>query len=246
MKKKLTSEAVLYCREHYVAGDKEFGLRGLAAKLGVNVEVIKGVVHGLTYKDVGGKIHPARERLTAEAKIAIANGEDLQTLTARFGISEETVQKYLGLLQPKKKPKKSIEVPDFLKEALIEAFDMEKLSVKALAERFSISREVVKNVLSEAGISLRQRVDDDTKQEIVEAYKAGQSLRELEEIYGVNRATIADWIRPFKREKPKIELTQELRERIYRYHSQGYGIGIIAKTLGISQQTVRRIIDGEL
>ncbi|MBQ6758253.1 MAG: helix-turn-helix domain-containing protein [Selenomonadaceae bacterium] len=291
-KKKLTAAEVIYCRDNYVSGDKEFGIRGLAKKLGVKADVIKDLIHGETYKDVGGKIHAPRERLTTEAKIAIASGADFQTLAMKFGISEETIQKYLDSQQPKKSaaisdevkaairaeyvpyskefgrealaakygvspatigqivkgtPRKvKPEIPDFIKEAIIEAVDAEKMTVKALAERFSLSREAVKSVLLEAGITLRKRVDDDTKKEIVEAYKAGQSLRELEEIYGVNRATIADWIRPFKREKPKVELTQELREQIYRYHSQGYGIGIIGKTLGISQKTVRRIIDGEL
>lgn len=290
---KLTKEQVIFCREHYAPGDKEFGLRPLAEKFGVSIDAIKDLVHGKTYKDAGGKIHPAQTRLSKEVKAQLATTDDLQAIAERFGLSAEMLQKYAALLKPKKtkvteeikaaiiaeyepyskeygrealaqkyglstatvgqivkglKRKERPTVPDFLKEAIIEAADEEKLSVKKLAERFSLSRDLVKSVLKEAGIELRTRqiVDEATKQEIIAAYKSGQSLRQLEEIYGINRATMSPWVKEFKPEKPKVELTQEVRERIYRYHSQGYGTGIIAKTIGISQKIVRQVIDGEL
>lgn len=144
---------------------------------------------------------------------------------------------------------KNNEVPEFLKEAIIEAHDAERLSVKALSERFSLSRPLIKSVLLEAGIEIRQRqvVSEEIKQEIIAEYKAGQSLRRLEEIYKVNRATIAGWVREFKRAKPQSkELDQETREKIYRYHSQGYGVNLIGKTVGVSAAVVRKVIDGAL
>ena len=141
---------------------------------------------------------------------------------------------------------RKLEIPDFLKEAIIIARDEEGLTVKALSERFSLSRDAIKNVLKEAGIEIRRRVDDQTKAEIIAEYQKGKSARELERIYGVNRATLADWVRPFKRERPKVTLDEVTREQIYRYHSQGYGIGIIAKTLGIGRTVVRKVIDGVL
>lgn len=292
-KKKLSESQVIYCRDNYVSGDKEYGLKGLAEKFGVSNDVIKDIVHGKTYKDVGGTIHPTRPSLKSEVKEQIARADDVVALAEKLGISPETIQKYAALLKPKKAKvtdelkaairaeyvpysaeygrealaaKYSVTpsqisqivkgirrehpkppVPDFLKEAIIVAYDEEKLSVRRLAERFSLQRDTIKTVLKEAGIEIRKnRVDEETKQEIIEAFKAGQSLRQLEEIYGINRATMAEWVKPFKVAKPKVELTQEVREQIYRYHSQGYGIGIIAKTIGISQGIVRRVIDGEL
>lgn len=249
MKKKLTVEEVLYCREHYKPGDKEFGLKGLAARFSVNMDVIKDLVHGKTYKDVGGTIHPAIERVSAEVKAQIraeyvpqSSDSNIKTLAAKYNFSIATISHIVKGTSRKVKN----EVPDFIKEAIIEACDEEKLTVKALAERFSISRDLVKGVLKEAGIEIRKRVDEETKAEIIAAYKSGQSLRHLEGIYKINRATISGWVKDIKREKPKVELTPEIREQIYRYHSQGYGIGIIGKTLGLSAQIVRRVVDGEL
>lgn len=292
-KKKLSESQVIYCREHFKSGDAEFGLKPLAEKFGVSNDVIKDIVHGKTYKEVGGTIHPTRPSLSREVKIQIARADDVAALAEKLGISPETIQKYAALLKPKKakltaelkaairaeyvpysdeygrealaakysvtpaqisqivkgirRERPKTPVPDFLKEAIIIAYDEEKLSVRRLAERFSLQRDTIKAVLKEAGIEIRKnRVDEETKQEIIEAFKSGQSLRQLEEIYGINRATMAEWVKPFKVTKPKKELTQELREQIYRYHSQGYGIGIIAKTIGISQGIVRKVIDGVL
>ena len=142
-----------------------------------------------------------------------------------------------------------MKVPDFVKEAIIIAYDEEKLTIPKLMERFNLSRYVVKSVLTEAGVEVRSRrriVDEETKQEIISAYASGLSARQLEGIYGVNRATIATWVRDIKREKPQVELDDQTREQIYRYHSQGYGVGIIAKTLGLGRGVVRKVIDGEL
>ena len=141
-----------------------------------------------------------------------------------------------------------MKVPDFVKEAIIIAYDEEKLTIPKLMERFNLSRYVVKSVLTEAGVEMRSRrvVDEETKQEIITAYASGLSARQLEGIYGVNRATIATWVRDIKREKPQVELDDQTREQIYRYHSQGYGVNVIAKTLGIGRGVVRKVIDGEL
>ncbi|MBD3880042.1 MAG: hypothetical protein SR1Q5_10280 [Quinella sp. 1Q5] len=289
-KKKLTAEQVLYCREHYKPGSAEYGLRPLAEKMGVKVDVIKDLVHGETYKDVGGPIRSTVERVPAEVKAILAAAPDkLKELSERYGITEERLAQFLpkvrrakitdevkaailreyepysreygrealaakyglsasaiGVILKDAPRKERVKVADYLKEAIIEAAD-DGLSVKALAERFSLSRPVIKSILTEAGIEVkRRRVDEETKSEIIAAYQSGKSLRELEEIYGVNRATMADWVRGLKPPKPKKELTQELREQIYRYHSQGYGATIIAKTVGISQGIVRKVIDGEL
>ncbi|MBD3878220.1 MAG: hypothetical protein SR1Q5_00840 [Quinella sp. 1Q5] len=301
--RKLTEEQVIYCRENYVAGDAARGLKVLAEKFGVSVDVMKSIVHGETYKNVGGKIHPIKERVPAAVKEAIAaeyvpnsSEHGVKALAEKYGVSIGTVQKCIAKSatrrtkltpevkaaimaeykpyveghgrealaekygvsvaaisyviremrkEPARRGKPALEVADYLKEAIIEAYD-EGLTVRQMAERFSLNRDTIKNVLAEAGIQLRRRVDEDTKQEIIAAFKSGQSLRQLEEIYGINRATIADWVKDFKPVKEKKELTDQIREQIYRYHSQGYGAGIIAKTIGFPQSVVRRVIDGEL
>ena len=304
---KLTKEQVLYCRENYLPGHEEFGLKGLASKFNVSRDLMKDLVHGKTYCEYGGTIHPSRPRISTKIKDAIAaayvphsQDNNIEALAERFNLSTTTIVKILREkgkssgrgkvtdelrakiiaeyepyvkdstrtalaakynlsvatianilreVETAKKPRPAVDVPDFLKEEIIVAHDEEQLSVKALAERFSLSRPQVRSVLLEAGIAIRTRktVDEATKQEIIDAFKGGQSLRELESIYGINRATMSKWVEDFKPPKaPKKELDQATREQIYRYHSHGYGVTIIAKTIGISQQIVRKVIDGEL
>lgn len=308
-KKKLTVEQVLYCREHYKPGDEEYGIKAMAERLGVSRDALKDAVHGLTYTDVGGVIHPPLERVPQDVQEQIAQAyephsrdNNIRALAKRFGLSEGTIIKYAHLIKPRGRRSKVTDElkaaiqaeyqpysPDFgrnalaekyglssatvgkiikevqteprrrgrqatiisdeVKEAIIIANDEEHLSVKGLAERFGLSREVVKGVLTEAGVEMRTRqtVDEDTKQEIIGQFMAGRSLRELAEVYSVNRATISKWVEGLKASKPqRKELDQTTREQIYRYHSQGYGSTIIAKTVGLSQQIVRKVIDGEL
>ena len=209
---RMSEEQVIYCREHYKANDAEFGLNALAKKFGVNVDTMRNIVHGLTRKEVGGPIHPARERAT---------------------------------LPP---------VLDEIKEAIIIAHDEDHLTLKELMERFSLSKEQVKAVLSEAGIKLRKRqtFDEETKQRVIGEYLAGKSLRRLAEETGINRATITVWVKDFMPEKSgnpakaPFELDDYTREQIYRFYSRGHGVVSIGKALGVPQSIVRKVIDGLL
>lgn len=309
-KRRLTAEEVLYCREHYVSGDAEFGIRGLAKKMGMSIDAIKDVVHGVSYKSVGGTIHPTTgQRVSREVQEQLAAAyvpnsrtNNLKALAEQFNLSEATVSKYVHLSKPRGRRSKVTEelkeqiraeyvpysptcgrsalaekyglstvtvgnilkdmqkevrprgrrpaiVSDEMKEAIIIAHDEDNLSVNGLVERFSLSREIIRSVLKEAGIKLRTRqiVDEETKQEIIRLYAAGHSLRELSEQFNINRATLSKWVEGLNPPKPpKKELDDYTREQIYRFHSRGYGSTIIAKTLGLSQQIVRKVIDGEL
>lgn len=317
-KKILTNEQVLYCREHYIAGDAAFGMLALAKKFGVSRDTIKDVVHGETYRDVGGTIHAPLKKKPAEVKAAIlaeyvprspeanvaalakkynmsqttvlkilhdggyAKGqrgvvtpeikqEILATyvpysdtygrsaLAAKFGLSSSAVGNILKELpeerrraqksEPTTRGRHKVEIDDETKEAIIIAYDEEKLSVRALADKFALNRLKIREVLTEAGIEVRTRqiVDDDTKREIISEYVAGRSLRDLAESYGVNRATITDWVAGLKPEKPKqAELDDLTREQVLRFHSRGYGVSPIAKSLNLPQSLVRKIINGEI
>ena len=312
MTKRLTKEQVLYCRENYKVGDAEFGIKALAKKLEVSIDTVKDCVHGVTYKDVGGTIHPPQQRLSREvqqqlvaAYIPNSSSNNIKALATQFNLSETTVLKYVHLLSGKSKGKratvtdelreqiraeyqpyssennrsalakkyglsistvgnilkdlevekaprgrKPAQVLDAIKEAIVVAYDEENLSVRALAERFSLSREIVRSVLTEAGIAVRKRqvIDEQTKEEVIRLYATGNySVRELSEKFNINRATLTKWVEGLKPPKPaRPELDDNTREQIYRFHSRGYGSTIIAKTLGISQVIVRKVIDGEM
>lgn len=303
----LTPEEVLYCREHYIIGHEEFGIKALAQKLGVSRDSVKDAVHGVTYKDLGGTIHPPRQRLSEEVKqqliaayVPQSRDANIRALAEQFDLSETTVLKYLHEQLPKGKRavvtdelrakiraeyqpysstsgrsalaakyglststvgnilkdlevhaprgRKPIVVLDEIKEAIVIAHDEENLSVRALAERFSLNRLVVREILKEAGVEIRTRqvISDDVKQEVIRLFTTGEhSVRELSERFNINRATLTKWVEDIKPTKPqKPMLDDKTREQIYRYHSQGYGASIIAKTVGISQTIVRKVIDG--
>lgn len=316
---KLTEEIVLYCRENYVPADKEFGITALAKKFNVSKDSIKDMLHGKSYKNVGGKIHPALGHTSDEVKAAVlaeyeprsadANVATLAQkynlscttvlkiihdsgkpkgkravvtdelrqqvyklyqphsrefgrtgLAERFGLSTSTIgnilkefpkkEKVAEVKEPAQRTRKRAEVLDEIKEAIIIAHDEEKLPVRALAERFSLAREVVKEVLTEAGIEIRQRqiIDEETKQKVINLYATGNySVRELAEKFSINRATLTQWVRgmtPPKQAKP-TEVDDATREQILRFYSHGHGVSPIAKTLNLPQSLVRKIVNGE-
>lgn len=313
---KLTAEQVIYCRTHYVPGDKEFGIKPLAQKFAVSRDVIKDLLHGVTYKNVGGKIHPPIERVSEEVKQAVieeyvprSSEANVQALAEKFHLSPTTVLKIIHEGNPKARAKRAVitdeireairqeyvpysatqgrnalaakyslsssavgvilrgiernkvvdkpvkrgrqkaVVSDELKEQIIIAHDEEKLSVTGLATRFKLSRGVIKEVLGEAGITLRTRrlVDEDIKEQVIRLYKTGEhSLRELAERFEINRATLTKWVEGLKPPKPSIELDQATRERILSFNARGYGVSPIAKSLNLPQILVRRVINGEI
>lgn len=181
-------------------------------------------------------------------------------LAERFGLSTSTIgnilkefpkkEKVVEVKEPAQRTRKRAEVLDEIKEAIIIAHDEEKLSVRALAERFSLVREVVKEVLTEAGIEIRQRqiIDEETKQKVINLYATGNySVRELAENFSINRATLTQWVRgmtPPKQAKP-TEVDDATREQILRFYSHGHGVSPIAKTLNLPQSLVRKIVNGE-
>lgn len=317
---KLTEEIVLYCREHYVPGDKELGITALAKRFNVSKDAIKDMIHGKSYKNVGGTIHKTMGHTPADIKAAVlaeyeprSADANVATLAKKFNLSATTVLKIIhdggrpkgkravvtdelrqkiyaeyiphsrefgrtglsekyglststigNILQsfpkkekvadevkePAQRTRKRAEVLDEIKEAIIIAHDEEKLSVRALAERFSLAREVVKEVLTEAGVEIRQRqiVDEETKQKVIKMYATGNySVRELAEKFSINRATLTQWVKgmaPPKQAKP-TEVDDATREQILRFYSHGHGVSPIAKTLNLPQSLVRKIVNGE-
>ena len=306
-KRRLTENEVLYCREHYQSGDPEWGIKALSEKLGVSRDSVKDAIHGVTHKNVGGKIHPPRQHLSEEIKqqliaayVPQSHDANIRALAEQFNLSETTVLKYIHTQLPKGKRavvtdelrakilaeyqpysatngrsalaekyglssstvgnilkeleerrtrgRKPTVILDEIKEAIVIAHDEEQLSVRALAERFSLNRLVIREILKEAGVEVRTRqiISDEVKQEVIQLYSTGNySVRELSERFNINRATLTKWVEDIKPPKPqKPQLDDKTREQIYRYHSNGYGSTIIAKTVGISQSIVRKVIDG--
>lgn len=49
---KLSSDDVVYIREHYISGDSTYGTRALGRRFNVNHETIRDVIHNNTYKNI--------------------------------------------------------------------------------------------------------------------------------------------------------------------------------------------------
>lgn len=301
MKRKLSEEIVLFCREHYVPGDENFGIVALAKRFDISRDAVKDCLHGATYKDVGGKIHDVHHQRVSEETCtalieAYEEGATIKSLAEKFSLSQTTVLKYVHKLSSRPKGKRATvtdelkaaiiaeyipysdtngrlalakkynlssstvgnilkesdaprrtRLTDEIKESIIIAHDEENLSVRALAEKFGINRATIVSVLKEAGVEIktRQKTNEDRKDEIIEMYKTGDySLRELEEQTGITRAILRKWTDGINPKPKRPELTQEIREQIYRLHSQGYGVRLISKDTGVSQPIVRKVIDG--
>lgn len=315
MTSKLNEEQVLYIREHYQPGHEQFGLKPLAEQFNVSRDAIKSIVHGVTYKHIGGTIHPVQERTSDSVKAAIINEyvprsseANVQTLATKYHLSPTTVLKILheGGDKPKRQraiitddlkaailaeyvpysptagrnalaakyglsssavgvilrelPKESrrlkvasepkVNLLDELKEAIIIAHDEEQLSIRALAERFSLAREVIKAVLLEAGVEIKQRkrISDETKAEAIRLYSTGNySVREVAEKLGVNRATLKTTLSGLQVTKPQPPaIDQATIERILSFYGRGHGVTPISKAVGVPASIVRKVINGEI
>ena len=58
----LPDEVVIWCRDHYIPNDKEYGAAALAAKIGRTRAAVHQMLIGKSYPQVGGKIHVPRGR----------------------------------------------------------------------------------------------------------------------------------------------------------------------------------------
>lgn len=97
----LTAEQVLYCRKLYKPRDKERGIKALAEKFGVSEYAINALVHGKTYLESGGTIHP-KEGLSAATCDAIRSqyqfgvrGAGCASLAKKYGVDSKTIWKII-------------------------------------------------------------------------------------------------------------------------------------------------------
>lgn len=100
----LTNEQAKWCREVYVAGHPEFGCNALARRFNVNVENMRKILHGKSYKNAGGIIHaPAQykghkripQAVRAEIRRLYIKGDKdfgARPLARQFGIARETIK----------------------------------------------------------------------------------------------------------------------------------------------------------
>ena len=179
---------------------------------------------------------------------------------AEYGLKEKVVEEIIALAKKYNLSVATIgnivkgldksTLPDYLKEAIIIAHDEEELSIRALAERFSLSREVIKDVLTEAGVELkkRQRIPDEVKAEAIQLYSTGNySVRELSEKLQVNRDTLKSILVGIKPPKPQAPTVDQVTiEKILSFYGRGHGVGPISKALGIPLSIVRKVINGEI
>lgn len=205
----------------------------------------------LKYAHVSGKRNKrSRSQVTDEVKAAIiaeyvpySDTHGRLALAKKYNLSPSTV----GLILKDADAPHRTRMTDELKEAIIIAHDEEQLSIRKLADKFGINRLTIVNVLKEAGVEVptRHKVNEDRKDEVIELYKTGDySLRQLEEMVGISRTILRKWTEGIIPKPKKVELTDQVREQIYRLHSQGYGVRLISKDTGVSQPIVRKVIDG--
>lgn len=79
------------------------------------------------------------------------------------------------------------------------------------------------------------------KDEFIKLYKEGYSLRKIGEIYGVNKASIAKYVKEDCELRTK-GLTDEEKEKARDMYLRGMNVNVISKSLGTDYSTTRRYL----
>lgn len=84
----------------------------------------------------------------------------------------------------------------------------------------------------------KKKNSEQYKDEILEKYNNGQSIRSIASEYGMNHTSISALIRKYQELRVPRAKQEEVLNQIYPLHSQGYTMKEIAKTLGIGTTVV--------
>lgn len=84
----------------------------------------------------------------------------------------------------------------------------------------------------------KKKNSEQYKDEILEKYNNGQSIRSIARDYGMNHTSISALIRKYQELRVPRAKQEEVLNQIYPLHLQGYSMKDIAKTLGIGTTVV--------
>lgn len=172
---------------------------------------------------------------------AYAEGESLNRVGIRFGLSSETVRKIVtqaGIIRSytkKQYVKKKGELTSEKRQAIIEAYQLGR-STLAIGKAFDLCQATVSSVLKASGkLVVRKHLTDEDINTIIESYKAGKTTYEIEKEIGFSNVTVAKILRNLGIQKRSIyRLSREQQAQIVIDYNNGESSESIAKRLGVS------------
>ena len=240
---KMTEEEVLYCREHYVPGDSEFGLGALAEKFGVSRDNVKDCVHGRTYKKIGGKIHIPREHVHADLKAKILRDDgSIESLAEKYHLKPETIARIV------RKPLRKT-ITDELRRAIrAEYVPYSSTSNRnALAEKYGVSAAAVGVILRD-GFTRQPKpapLIDALKEAIVVAHdEENLSVKALAERFNLNRQQVRDVLTEAGVEIRKRQpIPNDVKEKVRQLYASGqYSVRELAERFDINRASLTKIL----
>lgn len=198
----------------YVKGST---VEALAAQHGISTWLVYTVIRSAGVSRAPGyAASPEIAERNAQVAKAYAEGEDVDVLAARFGITRVNVYRIAKLAGTATRSKRSLEERNrMIAEAYADGED-----VDAIAARFGVTRSSISVIGRKAGVK-RQRVPQHAERnaEVCAAYAAGEALATIAERFdlkagsivqiaskaGVRRPKTAPAPRPPKVAKPKVD-----------------------------------------
>ena len=93
---KLTEAQVVEIRERYLHGEKRISMTELGARYGVSHQTVRAIVHGETWKEVGGPIfRPDVDEGKAKEPLKVLPEEDEERITERAYVLADIVSEML-------------------------------------------------------------------------------------------------------------------------------------------------------
>jgi lambda repressor-like predicted transcriptional regulator len=109
-----------------------------------------------------------------------------------------------------------------------------QLLVKATSARRPSGRPVT--------IQAQIRLNPDQAMELAAAYRAGKTMKELAQRYGVHRATVSTMLRRFEVEQRPRGLAGSEVTTAARLYEHGWSLARLGESYGVDDMTVRRYL----
>jgi predicted DNA-binding protein (UPF0251 family) len=91
-------------------------------------------------------------------------------------------------------------------------------------------------------IQTQVRLSPDRAKELTTAYRAGKTIKELAQRYGVHRATVSSLLRRLGVEQRQVGLTDAQVAEAFRLYREGSSLARLAERYAVDDMTVRRYL----
>lgn len=153
----LTNEQVEWCRTVCKLGDKEFGAKALAEKLGVKAHTVRLAVCGKTYKTAGGEMRePAWTKLSPETRAEIkrrykkgVKGCGLKALATEFNLHPASIWQIVRDENSTDKFPEPVPEEERLEIKRLYVKNSTEFGAVALAKRFGRNRKTIAKIVNE-------------------------------------------------------------------------------------------------